>query len=476
VNSLHTISSSFQKQASIDIDDKLQTDADMNTDTNTNTNTNTDAKANNQVASHAQKKNITIPPPPSFHDCHVLKSLWRDIIVTSQTNKNRNHPKEQQQQQQQRRTLANFIPRQGPVAPENVILATHISSERFSKLLTQTKWWRGPISVAVYINSYASIDRFSQFLDQHADQLCNTSFHVLLEGGTYTDTDTDTTYTNTDTDTNTYTNTNTDTNANDNTDITTEAFYYPHNILRNIALMNVESDYFFATDADHVPSPNSYARLSKLLLPLPHSNNNNNTNDIKNTNTNMDIMRSRLRQKTLFVFPAFELFANKKEQFATEDMLPQTKDQLLSKVETGRMAPFQKKRCPNCHGPTDFDRWYQHHHHHQHHKNNNTTEEAFYYTLSNRNITPNFEPYVLGYRHGIPRYWESFRGYGYDKISWFVQLTAAGYKYAVLRDFWVAHLRHPISPKAIKQGKARNAPYWMAFQRHMQDFNNTTNQ
>jgi hypothetical protein len=373
-------SSLFQKLASIDAN--LQTDAKVNQVTSLNP-----ISQLLQVQQNSIKKSSV---DDSFHS-NVLKSLWNDILASPT-----NHSKQ--------RTIANFIPRQTPIAQDTVILATHISSERFSKLLIQTKWWNGPISVAVYITGYDSIDRFSQFVDQHADQLHYTSFHVLLED-------------------------------------TQER--YPHNILRNMALYNVESDYFFATDSDHIPSPNSYDRLSKLLLL---------------SSNHMDI-QSNLRQKTLLIFPAFEHFANKKEKFATEDMLPETKNQLLSKVKQGRMAPFQGKRCPNCHGPTDFDRWYY------------TTEEV--YTLSN--VTYNFEPYVVGYRHGIPRYWESFRGYGFDKISWFVQLTAAGYRYAVLRDFWVAHLRHPISPSAIKEGKARNKPYWMAFERHMQGFNKTRN-
>jgi hypothetical protein len=388
VYSFHT-SSSFQKQAASRIDDNPQTKARVN------------QKGTPQSLLLQVQRNATNNKSSAVDGSlpwNVLKSLWSDILA-SPTN---NHT------QQRTRTLANFIPRRTTTrmaAQDNnndVILATHISTERFANLLIQTKWWHGPISVAVYITGYDSIDRFSQFVDQHADQLYNTSFHVLLED-------------------------------------TQEA--YPHNILRNIALMNIESDYFFATDADHIPSPHSYDRLSQLLLTSNH-------------------IQSRLRQKTLFIFPAFEHFAYPKEKYATEDMLPTTKNQLLSKVEQGHMAPFQAKRCPNCHGPTDFDRWYH------------TPEE--FYTLSNITTSNTFEPYVVGYRHGIPRYWESFRGYGYDKISWFVQLTGAGYNYAVLRDFWVAHLRHPISPLAIKEGKARNKPYWMAFQRHMEDFNNQT--
>jgi hypothetical protein len=54
-----------------------------------------------------------------------------------------------------------------------------------------------------------------------------------------------------------------------------------------------------------------------------------------------------------------------------------------------------------------------------------------------------YEPYVLGYKPGIPHYWEGFRGFGFNKLSWFMELHYMGYQFGVLRDFFVIHLDHP---------------------------------
>merc|ERR1712127_842484 len=44
---------------------------------------------------------------------------------------------------------------------------------------------------------------------------------------------------------------------------------------------------------------------------------------------------------------------------------------------------------------------------------------------------------------GVPKLWSRFRGYGFNKLSWFLQLDRAGYKFAVLRDYFVTHIGHP---------------------------------
>ena len=311
-----------------------------------------------------------------------LKSLWNDMIAK---------PVDGTKQLR----LTNFIPRKDEVPCNDVVLATHISAERSHVLLAQARYWGGPISAAVYINGYEQINIFHQFYAENADQLRNTTFHFLLED-------------------------------------TTEP--YAHNILRNLALMNIESDYFFATDADHIPSPNAHDRLYNLLL------------------TNHEF-KSILCSKTLFVFPAFDVFPRKSKSRASHDMLPRSKDELLYKVKRKEIAPFHAI-CVGCHGPTNFEKWY------------NYTAGDFYPIT---NTTWQFEPYVMGYRHGMPQYWEDFRGFGKNLLSWFVELSAAGYEYAVLRDFWVGHLVHPFNLFKEEAGRERNAPHWEAFKNHIQD-------
>jgi hypothetical protein len=303
----------------------------------------------------------------------LLKYQWKDMM--KQTNSTG------------QRRIVNLIRREGTIPRDDVVLATHVSSDRFLMLLTQARSWNGPISVAVYIHSYETIDQFSQFVAEHANQLRNTSIHILLESEEI-------------------------------------AEGYPHNILRNLALVNIESDYFFATDADHIPSPDSHNRLYQLI-------------------SGNAAIKSRLANRTVFVFPAFDVFRRKNQACAAEDMLPQSKDEVLSKVKRGRIGQFHAKACPLCHGPTNYTKWYDY-------------KSDDFYPITD--VEGKFEPYVLGSRVGAPLYWEAFRGFGFNKRSWFAEITVAGYKFAVLRDFWVAHLQHrelnlPSKMTAIKQAR-----------------------
>mmetsp|Transcript_25098 Transcript_25098/g.28139 ORF Transcript_25098/g.28139 Transcript_25098/m.28139 type:complete len:126 (+) Transcript_25098:183-560(+) len=79
---------------------------------------------------------------------------------------------------------------------------------------------------------------------------------------------------------------------------------------------------------------------------------------------------------------------------------------------------------------------------------------------------PTFEPYVLGYRHGLPRYWDSFRGYGFNKMSWFKNLDMVGYKFCTLLDYWVIHLNHNNNRRNRKQHEDWNRPHWKIYKKY----------
>jgi hypothetical protein len=93
--------------------------------------------------------------------------------------------------------------------------------------------------------------------------------------------------------------------------------------------------------------------------------------------------------------------------------------------------------------------------------------KADYYTINSSRKKNAFELHVLGYRPGIPRYWEEFRGYGWDKISFFQECIAAGYEFAVLCDFYCVHLNHPDPSRKFKGAMSEaNIPYWNRFQEY----------
>jgi hypothetical protein len=127
--------------------------------------------------------------------------------------------------------------------------------------------------------------------------------------------------------------------------------------------------------------------------------------------------------------PAFEVFPKKGERFATPDMIPESKNQLKDMVKKKLANGFKMDVFPIGHEPTNFARWLQ----------EDNLKNQFY----NIEYSVNFEPYVLGYRPGIPCYWPHFRGFGHDKTSWFHELHWAGYSFGVLTDFYVVHLNHP---------------------------------
>lgn len=300
--------------------------------------------------------------------------------------------------------LTNLIRREGVLGLEDIVMATHISADKLPILLVQLKYWKGPASVAVYVKSNSHIDDFFDFIDEKQGILHNASFHLVMEKTT---------------------------------------LVYPHNVLRNVALHTIESDYFVALDVDFIPAAkNSYGGLVSLLQ-ANHS------------------VRDELRKhRRLFIIPAFELFAQDGKKQATEDTLPHSKVEVTRMIKNQTMRPFEK-RFPKGHKPTNFPRWLE---------LVEMQSKEDYYTISHKRKKKAFEPYVFGYRPGIPRYWEEFRGYGWNKISFFQECLASGYEFAVLCDFFCVHLNHPDPPLKLKgEMSDSNIPYWHHFKEYVSD-------
>lgn len=209
---------------------------------------------------------------------------------------------------------------------------------------------------------------------------------------------------------------------------------YPHNILRNLALEYLEADFFVATDVDFIPIQNAYEGLDKLLHE-PRTK-----------------LRKELTNHRVFVLPAFERLATGGRDAVTEDMLPRTKTDVQDMFKKKTVIGFHMAGSPLGHGPTNFPMWLKH-------------KTSTFYEIEYKNI---FEPYVMGYRPGIPRYWEDFRGYGYNKFSWYMELHRACYTFAVLRDFYVVHMNHPMVSRTAKRDQTEdNRDYWKQFKQYL---------
>ena len=205
----------------------------------------------------------------------------------------------------------------------------------------------------------------------------------------------------------------------------------------NLAISQLETDYFVALDVDFVTNKNAYQQLRDLYTAYP-----NFTEVIKN--------------KTLLVFPAFAstvsnnnnndaaaLQNNKAQQrnkAVPAPVAPRDKQELRQKYDQGLVEPMHLQQFPFKHGATQFNVWLQ--------QEASSTEP--FYPIS---YEPQFEPVVLAYRHGLPRYWTGYRGHSYNKSSWTTETHNLGYKFAVLRNFFVVYDQTP------KMGKVQELKY-----------------
>lgn len=182
---------------------------------------------------------------------------------------------------------------------------------------------------------------------------------------------------------------------------------YPYNVLRNMAMREAETDYVLAVDVDFVTE--GYDRLVGLVRE------------------NEEVMQA-LHTNRLLVLAAFENTA----AGAKANAIPRSKADVVKMVEDGLVTPFEIKWWPQGHKPTNFSKYYQ-------------NETGVLYDIE---YQWNFEPYVLAYRHGLPRYWNDFRSYAYNKCSYFIEAHLMGYKFSVLRDFYVFHMGAAGKPNA----------------------------
>lgn len=338
-------------------------------------------------------------------------------------------------------TLVNIKLRQRSTFPaasyehtenDDVVLATHGSVAKLDVLLTQLEYWNGPASVALFMDDGPTqIPLLDSFLQEYENQLVNASFHLYMEHAPNT---VDSFYT-----------VGEESTESEST-LPPVSLGYPHNILRNLAMENCGSNYFVALDVDFIPSPrNAYSRLLATLWA------NNGT-----------VARYMQQERRVMVLPAFEVFARKGETIATADQLPTNKSMLEEMVNSKQAQSFKHDKARANHAPTVFGKWFQTPQldetvlwdmvYNNATKSNQSTNSIvtkgkkkkkspdLYYPITYK---PRFEPYVLAYKPGIPRYWTAYRGFGRNKVSWFSELARAGYQYATLTQVYLVHLDHP---------------------------------
>lgn len=172
---------------------------------------------------------------------------------------------------------------------------------------------------------------------------------------------------------------------------------YPNNLLRNVARGGTESSYILVLDMDMVPSADLHQQFQDMVAS-----------------------RKSAGAAEVFVLPAFEIRHARK--------IPATKAELVQLYQVGEVRPFYEELCPRCQAPTDYSQWV-----------NSFVREAgpleVAYTLGW--VDP-WEPFYIGPRT-VPLYDESFKQYGFNRISQSCELHVAGYRFSVLSSAFVVH-------------------------------------
>lgn len=171
---------------------------------------------------------------------------------------------------------------------------------------------------------------------------------------------------------------------------------YPNNLLRNVARGGSESAYVLVIDMDMMPSADLHQQFVSML------------------------MKRELESDEVFVLPAFEIRHARK--------MPSSKAELVQLYQVGEVRPFYDELCPRCQAPTNYSQWVN-----SHVRGADSLEVAYTLTW----VDP-WEPFYIGPRT-VPLYDESFKQYGFNRISQACELHVAGYKFSVLSSAFVVH-------------------------------------
>ena len=133
----------------------------------------------------------------------------------------------------------------------------------------------------------------------------------------------------------------------------------------------------------------------------------------------------------MFVLPAFDHMEIIPDSQLSADHLsfPTNKNEVTKMYEDDVMPQFRSHKYRKGHNSTNYSKWIG---------NNTKASYPIKYEYG-------YEPYVIGAKKHIPRFYDFFRGYGINKVSWVTEIHLAGYKFEVLRDYYIFHAKHTSS-------------------------------
>uniref|UniRef100_A0A8C7KLQ0 LARGE xylosyl- and glucuronyltransferase 1 n=1 Tax=Oncorhynchus kisutch TaxID=8019 RepID=A0A8C7KLQ0_ONCKI len=223
----------------------------------------------------------------------------------------------------------------------DVTLVAQLSMDRLQMLEAICKHWEGPISLALYLSD-AEAQQFLRYT-QGSEVLMsrgNVGYHIVYKEGQF----------------------------------------YPVNLLRNVAMRQVNTPYMFLSDIDFLPMYGLYEYLRKSVVQLDMAN-----------------------SKKALVVPAFETLRYRLSY-------PKSKAELLSQLDMGTLFTFRYHVWTKGHAPTNFAKW-----------RTATTPYRVQWEAD-------FEPYVM-VRRDSPEYDRRF-------------LDAQEYEFVVLPNAYMIHMPH----------------------------------
>ncbi|EEC01859.1 conserved hypothetical protein, partial [Ixodes scapularis] len=256
----------------------------------------------------------------------------------------------------QHRTHLYYIEYDYEPSPEgnDVTLVAQLSMDRLQMVEALCKHWEGPISLALYmsdseVQQFLSYTLSSEILQSRK----NVGYHIVYKDGTF----------------------------------------YPVNLLRNVALQQVNTPFVFLTDIDFLPMHGLYEYLKRSVFAL-----------------GLESARKAL------IVPAFET-----QRYRLS--FPKSKAELLSMLDMGTLFTFRYHVWQKGHAPTNFAKW-----------RTATTPYRVAWEA-------NFEPYVV-VKRDVPEYDRRFVGFGWNKVSHIMELHAQGYEFVVLPNGFMVHMPH----------------------------------
>ncbi|KAA8494156.1 Glycosyltransferase-like protein gnt14 [Porphyridium purpureum] len=250
-----------------------------------------------------------------------------------------------------------------PAASDQLTLAVALSADRISRLVRVAELYPdSPISAAVHVNSEEDVALVLQHWRAHAALHRHVNLTIAYEKAY------------------------------------AKRGAFPINLLRNVALENVHTEFVSLIDVDLLPSSDHFRCLGPVLAEMlspPEGKGDNQT----------------VRALVLPVFMVDVGVA-----------VPRHKDELVQLLHAEKSCPY----CIVSQKGTKFERWY-------------AAWEA-----QELRITDQYEPYVIMRTRDFFPFDERFVGYGFNKVQWVWAAARAGKRLRLyqLPDTWLVHMNH----------------------------------